>query len=146
MNVQQAQQLTAEAETLCDNLAAAACEADEAGERGEAARILTIRRMAVRRWGRRLELWAVAAYGHGVLQRTTGTVTQRGPAIQHRGVTVQLPAARTPAGEWIARTVAAIDAGEIAECTVCGRFACECEPDADPHGDLSVFSNLDLPY
>ena len=68
MDVQQAQKLTAEAETLCDNLAAAACEADAAGDHQEAARILTIRRMAVRRWGRRLESWSVATYGHGVLR------------------------------------------------------------------------------
>ena len=144
MTTQQAQELTAQAEQLCDNLAAAACEADEAGEHGEANRILTIRLMAVRRWGRRLEKWAVAAYGHGVLQRTTGTVTQRGPAIQHRGVTVQLPAARTPAGEWIARTVAAIDAGEIVQCGTCGRFACECEADPDPHGELD--RSMEIPY
>jgi len=68
---------------------------------------------------------------------TTGILTTNGPAIQHRGVTVQLPAART---------VAAIDAGEIVQCEGCGRYACECEADPDPHGDLSAFSGEQIPY
>ena len=58
---------------------------------------------------------------------TTGIVTNTGPAITHRGVTVQIPAARTPAGAWIAATVAAIDAGELLPCPHCGKFAgCDC--------------------
>ena len=39
-------------------------------------------------------------------------------------------------------------------CACCGRYACECGAaddwreamDADPHGDLSVFTEYDLPY
>jgi hypothetical protein len=30
-------------------------------------------------------------------------------------------------------------------CPECGRYDCECNT-ADPHGDLSVFANEDLPY
>lgn len=34
-----------------------------------------------------------------------------------------------------------------APCDVCGRYDCQCSaPDADPHGDLSAFSDYDLPY
>ena len=68
MDKQQLEQLTAEAAALCERLAGAACDARRAGDRLEAARILTIRRQAVRRWGRRLESWSVATYGHGVLR------------------------------------------------------------------------------
>jgi len=32
-----------------------------------------------------------------------------------------------------------------APCDVCGKFACECG-NPDPHGDLSNFSDLELPY
>ena len=57
----------------------------------------------------------------------TGIITRTGLAITHRGVTVALPAARTPAGAWIAATVAAIDAGELLPCPHCGKFAgCDC--------------------
>ena len=76
----------------------------------------------------------------------TGIVTAAGPAIRHRGVTVQLPAERTPLGAAVAAVVAAIDAGEITPCPHCGRYACECEPEADPHGDLSEWQDCDLPY
>ena len=78
---------------------------------------------------------------------TTGIITARGPAIMHRGVTVQLPAARTPLGVAVAALVAAIDAGEIVACPHCGRYACECEqPSADPHDDLAVWQDCEIPY
>ena len=78
---------------------------------------------------------------------TTGIITARGPAIIHRGVTVQLPATRTPLGDAVAAAVAAIDAGELQPCPHCGRYACECEqPSADPHGDLSAWLEGEIPF
>ena len=78
---------------------------------------------------------------------TSGIVTQHGPALRHAGVTVQLPAARTPLGQAVAALVAAIDAGEIVACPHCGRYACECEqPSADPHDDLAVWQDCEIPY
>ena len=77
---------------------------------------------------------------------TTGIITADGPAIIHRGVTVPLPATRTPLGAAVAAAIAAIDAGEIAPCPHCGRFACECEPEADPHGDLSIWQDCEIPF
>ena len=77
---------------------------------------------------------------------TTGIITARGPAIIHRGVTVPLPATRTPLGAAVATLIAAIDAGELQPCPHCGRFDCECEqPSADPHGDLAVWLEGDIP-
>ena len=82
---------------------------------------------------------------------TTGIITDRGPAIRHRGVTVQLPATRTPLGAAVAAAVAAIDAGELQPCPVCGRYACECWErvelmTAPPPADLNVMTAEDLPY
>ena len=78
---------------------------------------------------------------------TTGIITARGPAIIHRGVTVQLPATRTPLGAAVAAAVAAIDAGELQPCPHCGRYACECEqPSTDPHGDLSAWQDCEIPF
>ena len=78
---------------------------------------------------------------------TTGIVTATGPAIRHRGVTVQLPATRTPLGAAVAAMVAAIDAGEVQPCQHCGRYACECEqPSADPHDDLAVWQDCEIPF
>ena len=77
----------------------------------------------------------------------TGIVTANGPALRHAGVTVQLPAARTPLGQAVAALVAAIDAGEIVACPHCGRYACECEqPSADPHDDLAVWQDCEIPF
>ena len=58
---------------------------------------------------------------------TTGIVTAAGPAIIHRGVTVPLPATRTPLGAAVATLVAAIDAGELQPCPHCGAVGgCDC--------------------
>ena len=58
---------------------------------------------------------------------TTGIVTATGPAIVHRGVTVQLPATRTALGAAVATLVAAIDAGELLPCPYCGAGGgCDC--------------------
>ena len=67
MDVRQAERLTAEAAALCERLAALACDAQARKDWRAAGRILTIRRWAVRRWGRRLEAWSMAAYGHCVI-------------------------------------------------------------------------------
>ena len=78
---------------------------------------------------------------------TRGIVTDRGPAIVHRGVTVPLPATRTPLGDAVAAVIADIDAGEIVACPHCGRYACECEqPSADPHDDLAVWQDCEIPF
>ena len=86
----------------------------------------------------------------------TGIVTARGPAIRHAGVTVQLPAARTPLGVAVAALVAAIDAGELLPCRHCGAYGgCDCEewiaamlapPPVDPHEDLSVWKSGEIPF
>ena len=67
MDVQTAAQLTAEAQALCERLGAAVSEAQTRHEWTEAGRIATVRRAAVRRYGRRLEAWSMAAYGHRVM-------------------------------------------------------------------------------
>ena len=82
---------------------------------------------------------------------TTGIVTATGPAIVHRGVTVPLPATRTPLGDAVAAVIADIDAGEIVACPHCGRFDCECWEwvelmTAPPPADLNVMTAEDLPY
>ena len=87
---------------------------------------------------------------------TTGIVTATGPAIVHRGVTVQLPAERTSLGEWVAEMVAAIDAGELLPCRHCGVYGeCDCEEwiktmagagNADPHADLTVWLEGEIPF
>jgi len=67
MDTQQAERLTMEAYALCDRLAARAIELGIAGDRERAIHTMTITRVAaVRRWGRRLDKWAVAAYGPAV--------------------------------------------------------------------------------
>ena len=65
-NIQQWDTLTAQAAALVDNLTAAWCEARERRDWTEAGRIITIRRQAMKRWERRVDAWAVAAYGEGV--------------------------------------------------------------------------------
>ena len=66
MDVQQAQQLAEEAAALVKRLEALACDALKARDFTEARRIGTINRQARARWERRLDKWAVAAYGPGV--------------------------------------------------------------------------------
>ena len=86
----------------------------------------------------------------------SGIITTSGPAIMHRGVTVQLPAVRTPLGEAVAALVAVIDAGELQPCRHCGAYGgCDCEewiaamlapPPVDPHEDLSVWKSGEIPF
>ena len=85
----------------------------------------------------------------------TGIVTTNGAAVRHNGATVPLPKARTEAGKVIAAIVAKIDSGELTPCPNCNHFDCECRewvelmtapPPVDPHDDLSVWTNEDLPY
>ena len=61
----------------------------------------------------------------------------------------------TPLGAAVREACAAILAGEVKPCQWCDSIApCDCLrwheymllQDADPHGDLSQFSDLDLPY
>lgn len=75
-----------------------------------------------------------------------GIVTRTGLFVQAGGKLVPLPAAHTPLGEAIAALVAAIDAGEVQPCPHCGRYACECELGADPHGDLSAWLESEIPF
>lgn len=81
----------------------------------------------------------------------TGIVTRTGPAIRHASAVVSMPRAQTPVGEWVAATVAAIDAGELQPCSNYGRFDCGCwewvelmtaPAPAEPY----TFTNEDLPY
>ncbi len=81
-------------------------------------------------------------------------------AIRVRGVRVEptrtpIVAQLTPLGAAVREACAAVLAGELKPCQWCGSIApCDCLrwheymllQDADPHGDLSVFSNEDLPY
>ena len=82
----------------------------------------------------------------------TGIVTARGPAIRHAGVTVQLPAARTPLGAAVAAMVAAIDAGEVLPCIHCGAYAgCDCLDWLEwmlmaDYPPLDEMTDEDLPY
>ena len=61
----------------------------------------------------------------------------------------------TPLGLAVREACAQLLAGEVKPCRWCGSIApCDCErwmeyiamQDPDPHGDLSEFSDLDLPY
>ena len=82
----------------------------------------------------------------------TGIVTQHGPALRHAGVTVQLPATRTPLGAAVAAAVAAIDAGELQPCIHCGAYAvCDCLDWLEwmlmaDYPPLDEMTDEDLPY
>ncbi len=66
MDVKQWDTLTAEAAALVERLTAVYEDARKANDYSRAAAALTIRRQAVKRWERRCDAWAVAAYGPGV--------------------------------------------------------------------------------
>lgn len=55
--------------------------------------------------------------------------------------------ALTPLGLAVREARDGILRGDVEPCA-CGQYACEehVTPDADPHGDLSVFSKYDLSY
>ena len=82
----------------------------------------------------------------------SGIVTAAGPAIRHRGVTVPLPATRTPLGAAVAAAVAAIDAGELLPCPYCGAYAgCDCLDWLEwmlmaDYPPLDEMTDEDLPY
>ena len=89
------------------------------------------------------------------MMRMTGIVTSAGAAVRVGAAVVALPKAQTAVGQFIADMVARIDSGELKPCPNCGHFDCECwdwvelmtaPPPADPHDDLSVWTNEDLPY
>ena len=84
MTTQQAQQLAAEAEALCDSLAALACDAQARRDWTEAGRVLTVRRAAVRRWERRARGGTMS-----------GTVTQQGVFAEVGAAVLPLPVAKT---------------------------------------------------
>lgn len=84
-----------------------------------------------------------------------GIVNSAGVFVEMGGGLVPLPATHTPLGEAVAALIAAIDAGAVEPCPVCGRFDCDSDDwhemhtsplDADPHGDLSAFAEWELPY
>ena len=57
----------------------------------------------------------------------TGIVTPSGAAVRVGAAVLPLPAARTPAGVWVAGIVAAYDAGELLPCRHCGQYGgCDC--------------------
>ena len=122
MTTPQARQLAAEAEALLRRLLALEGAAVLNGQTAIAERLHATANAALARWARRYD----ALNAQAVRPMTTGIVTADGPAIRHRGVTVQLPATRTPLGAAVVAAIAAIDAGEIVACPHCGRFDCEC--------------------
>ena len=80
-------------------------------------------------------------------------------AMRVRGVVVaptRTPIVQlTPLGDAVREACAAVLAGELKPCQWCGSIApCDCLrwheymllQDADPHGDLSQFSDEDIPY
>ncbi len=91
-----------------------------------------------------------------------GTITPRSQpaAMRVRGTVVTptrepIVAQLTPLGVAVREACAAILAGEVKPCRWCDSIApCDCErwmeylamQDADPHGDLSQYSDEDLPY
>lgn len=84
-----------------------------------------------------------------------GIVTPTGLALHHNGRSVPLPVTSvTPLGVAVREACAAILAGELEPCRWCDSIApCDCLRwheymllDADPHGDLSVFDDCEIPY
>lgn len=63
MDVKQWDTLTTEAAALAEWLTAAWCDAEKAHDFDAMRRYAVARAHAVRRWQRRLDKWAVAAYG-----------------------------------------------------------------------------------
>ena len=66
MTTQQAQQLAAEAEALVERLTAAYFDARKAKDMPRRRRVIMARTVAVRRWLRRYEAWAIMSYGPAV--------------------------------------------------------------------------------
>lgn len=66
MDVQRAERLVKEAGDLTERLAGLWCDAVVDGRYFKADRIMVLRQAAERRWDRRLDKWAIAAYGPGV--------------------------------------------------------------------------------
>ena len=60
------------------------------------------------------------------MTHVTGIVTRNGAAVRVGAALLSLPSAKTPAGEWVAGVIAAIDSGAIKPCPNCGRYSCEC--------------------
>ncbi len=81
-----------------------------------------------------------------------GHVTQQGVFAEVGAAVLPLPVAKMTLGQWMAATVAAIDAGELLPCPHCGKFAgCDCVDwlewmllaDRRP---LDEMTDEDLPY
>ena len=78
-------------------------------------------------------------------------VTPAGVFIPVGGVLHRLPATATPLRDWIELAAAA---GELQPCPHCGEvYGCDCgdwlewmAANADPHGDLSVFADMEIPF
>lgn len=81
-----------------------------------------------------------------------GIITADGAAVRVGAAVLPLPATKTPAGAWVAATVAAYDAGELLPCRHCGRYGgCDCEDWLEfmagaEHAPLDVMTDEDLPY
>jgi len=65
-DIQQWDTLTAEAAALVERLYAAWCDASARGDYAACRKLGRLRAAAQRRWQRRVDAWAVAAYGEGV--------------------------------------------------------------------------------
>lgn len=75
--------------------------------------------------------------------------------VQVQPVTEPIAAQLTPLGAAVREACAAVLAGELQPCRWCDSIApCDClrwmeylsMQDADPHGDLSVYQDEELPY
>jgi hypothetical protein len=86
-----------------------------------------------------------------------GVVTATGIAVEHNGRRVELPPTPTPLGVAVRELCTAILAGDVEPCPVCGRYDCDRDEwhelmhggpdfDPDPHGDLSVWADEEIPY
>ena len=92
-----------------------------------------------------------AMVGHIAPRSQPARMTVRGQTVEPtREPIVQL----TPLGMAVREACAAVLAGELKPCQWCDSIApCDCLRwheymllDADPHGDLSVFGDEELPY
>lgn len=128
MNTQQAQQLVVEAEATVQSL------------------YNEMHRAAIYHWG--------GGY-YGRVCRAQQVALRRLARREALAARLPLPVAKTTLGQWIAKMIAAIDAGELLPCRHCGAYGgCDCEdwiewiaaPNPDPHGDLSVWLEGEIPF
>jgi hypothetical protein len=85
-----------------------------------------------------------------------GRVTSDGVDVLVGGAWVAVEPSTVPLGEALAALCDAALSGIVTVCPVCGRYSCECgatddwreamTADPDPHGDLSVWLETEIPF